>query len=113
MAISTGLLLFSNRNPLHNIPRHPPPPAIVKPGRSRIRVAGQILDVFHGDALVQQVGNAGDAKRVARQFWRQPRIAHPPLDHPVDIIGRQGRLGQPFLFSDGCPEEGSLFRGIA
>ena len=74
-------------------------------------MAGQILNVFHGDALAQQVGNAGDAKRVARQFRRQPHIAHPPLEHPVDVIGRQGRLRQPFLFSDGRAKEGSLFRG--
>ena len=29
-------------------------------------MAGQILDVFHGDALAQQIGNAGDAKRMTR-----------------------------------------------
>ena len=76
-------------------------------------MAGQVLDVLDGDALVEQVGDAGNPKRMTREVGRQASVAHPALEHPIHVIGRQGRLGQPLLFSDRGPEQGTVLRSIA
>jgi len=54
--------MSSHRNPLHNIPCNLPFSPVVKSRRTRIGVPGQALHVFEGDALLQQVGNGGDAE---------------------------------------------------
>ena len=47
-------LRLSNRNPLHNISRYPLLPPVVKPGRSRLRVPGQILNIFDATPCVKR-----------------------------------------------------------
>ncbi|MDR3638923.1 MAG: hypothetical protein P4L84_34275 [Isosphaeraceae bacterium] len=45
------------RNPLDDIPHHLFLPPVVKPGRSRFRVSGKVLDIFQRHALREQVGD--------------------------------------------------------
>jgi len=52
----------SHGNPLHNIPRDLALAPVVEAGGARIGVPGQALHVFERDALLQQVGDGGDAE---------------------------------------------------
>ena len=56
----------SNRNPLHDVPRHLFLPPVVKPGRSWLGVPGQILHIFERNSLTQQVGDRQFARFVLR-----------------------------------------------
>jgi hypothetical protein len=47
----------SDRDPLHDVPSDLPPPPIVDPRGPRVGVAGQVLDVFKRDVLLQEVGH--------------------------------------------------------
>ena len=55
-------------------------PPVVKPGRSRLRVPGQVLHVLQRHALRQQIGDRRHPERMRRQPRRQPGIFQPPLD---------------------------------
>ena len=77
----------SDRDPLHDVPTDLPVPAVVKPGRPRVGVAGEPLPPsprmpVQRDALFQQVGDDGHPEAVRREPLRQPGVPHPPLDHP-------------------------------
>jgi len=54
----------SDRDPLHNIPCDLLVAPVVEPGGARVGVASQVLHVFEGHALFEQVGDGGDAEGV-------------------------------------------------
>jgi hypothetical protein len=54
----------SNRNPLHDVPGDLLLPAIVEPRGARVGVAGQMLHLFEGYALFEQIRDDGDAERM-------------------------------------------------
>src|SRR3954453_987111 len=75
----------SNRNPLDDVPRHPLLPPVVKPGRPRLRMPGQVLHILQRPALAQQIGDRRHAEAVRRQPRRQPGIPEPPLDQGANL----------------------------
>jgi len=56
------LTLQLDRDPLHDVACHPALATVVEPGCARIGVAGQVLHVFQGDALSQEISDRRDAK---------------------------------------------------
>jgi len=48
-------IVASDRNPLHYIPCHVPPPAIVNLRGPRVRVPGEVLSVLGGHTLIEQI----------------------------------------------------------
>ena len=60
-------------------------------------MAGKLLDVFKGHALVEQVGNRRSPKRVASEdLGRESRVLEPSLDHAEHVLSRHADAGEPF-----------------
>ena len=55
----------SDRDPLHDVPRDGLLAAVVELRGSRVRMPQQVLDIRELDALLEEVGRGGGAKRVA------------------------------------------------
>jgi hypothetical protein len=72
---------FSNRNPLHDIPRHAPPSAIVNLRGPRVRVPGEVLNVLEGHVLIEQIRHDRDPEAVRGEEVWQARILQTPLEH--------------------------------
>ena len=55
-------------------------------------MAGQVLDVFEGDTLGEQVSDCGDPERVRRQVAGLPGVRQAALHHSanIDISHRPG-----------------------
>ncbi len=75
------LIVVSNRNPLHDIARDAPAPAIVNLGGPGVGVAGEVLHVLQRDVLIEQVGHHRDPEAVRREEVGQARVLEPPLEH--------------------------------
>src|SRR5215469_5037115 len=54
--------LYSNRNPLDDVPCHLPLPAVIEPRRPRVGMASQVLHVFERHTLSQQIGDGRHAE---------------------------------------------------
>jgi len=52
----------SQANPLHNIPVSSFLPAVIGPRGVWVGPTGELLHVFEGDALLEQVSDGGDAE---------------------------------------------------
>lgn len=85
----------SNRNPLDDVPGHLFLPAVVKPCRPRVGMAGQVLHVFQRHALGQQVRDRRHAERVGRQVRRQAGGAKPALHHSAHVDVADRLVGEP------------------
>lgn len=101
---------FSDRNTLDNVSCHFLLPPVVKGGRPRIGVTGEILDVFEGDVLFQEVGNRRDAEGVGGEPGGEARVLHPPLDHATHVDRRHPGLREGLGPADGAPEERAVLR---
>ena len=67
-------------------------------GGSGVGVAGQVLHVLKRHVLGKQVGHHQDAEAVGAEDEGQPGILEPPLEHETHGVGRQGPVGELFLF---------------
>ena len=102
----------SDRDPLDDVARHSPPPAVVELGRLRVRVSGQVLDVFERDVLLEQVGHDEHTERVGAEHPRQPGRGQPPFQHPADQGGAERSARQrPAVFAPRPPGDGGLEQG--
>ena len=64
--IRPRFLCCSDRNPLNQVPRHLPLPAVIQSCRSRVSVAQKVLHLFQRNVLLEQVGGDGHAERMGR-----------------------------------------------
>lgn len=56
----------SNRDPLHEIPRHLPMSTVVESRRAGVGVAGEVLHVFERGAVLEEVRDHRDTERMGR-----------------------------------------------
>lgn len=61
-------------------------PAVVKLGRPRALVVGDVLRGFQRAAVLQVRGDAGSAKRVVSDPRLDAGVGRPALDHPVGVL---------------------------
>lgn len=96
---------FLHRNPLHDIALYFPLPPVVESGGARIGVAGQVLHVVAGHALLQQIGERRDAEGVRGVEEGHAEFLQAPFYHAADIVGVDG-IGAPcMVVADGAEEE--------
>jgi hypothetical protein len=96
----------SNRNPLDNIPGHAPPPASVNLRGPRVRVPGEVLNVFEGHVLIEKIGHDRDPETVRGEEVRQTRIQEPPLQHLPHGVRPVSHRRQLLALAVGRAEEG-------
>ena len=99
---------LSNRNPLHDVAGDLLVAAVVEAGGARVGVAGQALDVFEGQALLQEVGDGCDAEGMRGEARRQASIPQSPFDHLADVAGVHRAFGQLPGLADGAAEQGRV-----
>jgi hypothetical protein len=57
-----------------------------------------------GQALLEQIGDGGDAEGVGREPGGQTGVPQPPLDHLADVAGVHTAVGQLSGLADGAAE---------
>jgi hypothetical protein len=60
-------------------PGHAPTPAIINLRGPRIRVSGEVLNIFEGHVLIEGIGHDRDPEAVRGEELRQARIRETPL----------------------------------
>ena len=88
-----GRTRVSHGNPLDNIPRNAPAPAVIDLSSPGVGVAGQVLHVLKRHVLGEQVGDHQNPEAVGAEDRGQPCILEPPLEHEAHGVGRQWPVG--------------------
>ena len=102
---SAAPFAISNRNPLDDIARHAPAPAIVNLGGPGVGMAGEVLHVFQRHVLIEQIGHNRDPEAVRGKQVRQARILEPALEHlPHGVRPVSSRRQLPALAVGGAEQ---------
>jgi hypothetical protein len=97
--------VISNRNPLDDIARDAPAPAIVNLGGPGVGVAGEVLHVFQRHVLIEQIRYNRDPEAMRGKQVRQARILEPALEHlPHGVCPVSRRRQLPALAVGGAKQ---------
>ena len=74
-----------NGNAFDRVPCDRLLPSVVESRGAGVGVACEVLDIFEGDTLGEQIGHGGDTEGVGGEMAGETRISQAAFDHAADV----------------------------